>query len=458
MNFSQLCPVILFNALVLGFSVYADSVVFLSHADCTELYFVVKTESESVVQLAIYDESSAELIGRTNPQLTIKSEYFRARIIVDGLSPKQRYAAHLFENGTLTHKFFVSTAPVKLEPHERYADSNFIFVSGAAGLWEPASSKLAPTLNTLSADALFLLGNSLGPNPNSNFTHNGFMKRWEQFQTIMSTSFDNQKIPIYPVIGGSDYGPIGADGRFYARSAALEAFNQAWNNPLLHLSLHSPLPAPPSQDLLGLRDTSLIRNIPLSPPESHKAACWSLRRGQVEFFALDCFSYKDPINGQFLGNPQLAWLESALLLSDAPLKIILAGAPILHPMDATGHFAATKEEYKRFFIRMDSLNIKGILFISGNSAGFGELSRVARAGMYPLRELVVGNLHDSPISGDIPLNYRREPGTLVKEAHFVHLNIKDTTDGVTLKWRILDTSGSEIWTETLFASDFGLAK
>lgn len=458
MIFRPLCLIVVFNALSLQSSLMAGSTVLLSHADCTELFFVVKTEAESVVQLAIYDESAATLISKSSPKLTIASEFFKAQIVVDGLSPSRRYAAHFYENGALADTFTVATAPAALEAHERYADSNFIFVSGSHGLMESASSKLPQTLTALSADALFLLGNSLEQNQNSNYTHSGFMRRWNHFQGRLDSLFDNEKIPLYPILGELDYGPIGADGRFYARRAALESYRQAWNNPLLHLSLHSPLSASLSPDLLGLRDSSLTRGIPLSPPESLNAACWSLRRGQVEFFALDCYSYRDISNGHYLGNSQMAWLESALLLSNAPLKIILSGAPIVHPMGSSGHFAATKEEYKRFFIRMDSLNIKGMLFISGSCSGFGELSRVARAGLYPFRELVVGNLLFAPLNEDIPLNYRREPGTLVKEAHFAHLNIKDTAHGISLKWSVLDHSGSEIWSETLFAADLGQAE
>lgn len=454
----QLLRFAILLSLPLGFGLFADSRVVLSHADSTELYFVVGTEAESVVQLALYDEPSSTLISKSTPQLTTAVESFTARILIDGLSPSRRYTVHFFENGTVTQKFSVATAPVSSSSHDRHADSNFVFISGVYGIQDSISSRLANTLSALPADALFLLGNSLPANPNSNYTSNSYANRWAQLQKNLCPIMANKRIPVYPVLGTSDYGSPGADGRFYARIFALEAHRNVWYFPLLHLSLQTPSASiaaiPPS-----LREASLIRGIPLSTPsESPKAICWSMCRGPVEFFALDCFSFRDKDNGHYLGASQLAWLESALALSDAPIKIIMAGTPILHPLDAPGYFAAEKEEYRRFLARMDTLGVKGILFVTASASGMGELTRVARGGLYPFRELAVGDIHPSNSDRDVPRNYRREPGTLVKVPHFSHLNITDAANGITLKWRILDLSGKEIWSEILFAKDFGLGE
>lgn len=449
-------PVLVSLVLAVMFpaSVWSASVFLMTHADSHELHFMVQTETETLVQIVVSTPDSLRECGKSHPMMTRAEHRFRVPVIIEDLQAGRHYTATLLENGIETKQLTVSTAPTLPASYEHYQEESFAMVSGAFGL---NATHALGSINALKPTAVFWVGNSVSQQSTAR-TPTGYLQAWEQLQMRMSTSqLHDFGIPHYAVLGVNEYGPTGASGRYWGRSASLNAYLTAWNNPFLHLPLGtSNREQGYSNNALGDRSYSMQQGVSLSQDTTTKAACWSMRRGAVEFFVLDGFSFRDSENAQYLGQTQLAWLESALDLSTAPVKVVLCGTPLLHPLEHPMHWVSCKEEYAPFMRRIESTKITGLLFVTASVSGYGEMTRLSRAGNYPLYELTLGNLLEISPTMDVPRNYRREPGTLVREHHFALLSIRDGPYGIAVKITVYDQSGAALWADTLNAEDLGI--
>jgi len=156
---------------------------------------------------------------------------------------------------------------------------------------------------------------------------------------------------------------------------------------------------------------------------------------------------------QLMGDGQLQWLERALNLSPARWKFIVAGSPLLNPVEAADHLVAAREEHRRF-LRILETAAPGIVLLSGGRA-IGEATRLPRHDAYPLLEVSVGPTTGLPLSReDHPeLNYYRVPTSLTEGQQFLQLDFTGPTSDRELQLSLLTVSREVAWRTRLTLAD-----
>jgi|CXWL01.1.fsa_nt_gi alkaline phosphatase D len=228
-----------------------------------------------------------------------------------------------------------------------------------------------------------------------------------------------------------DYGPNNSDRTFRGRDQSLSVFADYWPNPSY-----------------GTREI----------PGVFTRFEW----GDVELFLLDDRFHRsadelpDGPGKTMWGKAQLAWLEDALLSSNATFKLVATGNQVLNPNarhETMARYANERDELLAFLART---KVPGVLLLSGDRH-FTELMRLERPDGYPLYELTVSPLTAGLAGGQEVDNALRVPGTWVNDRHnFGLIDVSGPPAARLLTLRILDTQGTEIWRQEVSAAELQL--
>jgi hypothetical protein len=277
------------------------------------------------------------------------------------------------------------------------------------------------------ADFTLWIGHGSAPLPGDHLSAHGFARaaarplrdpRWMNFWGRGAHG---------AVLGANDYGPPGAARAWTHRAAALTAFADAWPRP--------------GQPLAGT------------------PAAYAFTLGDLDCFVLDAFSLADgpetaPAERLVFGEAQLAWLTHALALSPARFKLVFSGRPLLPPPEDGFGLENFPTAARAFARALEEAGADGVVLVSAGGR-LGELTRLDRPRRYPLHELSLGPLTrgagPEPSTGD--LNFRRVPGTLVREPHFARIEAGGPTDRRSLRLSVHRLDGTELWAETLAADE-----
>ena len=184
---------------------------------------------------------------------------------------------------------------------------------------------------------------------------------------------------------------------------------------------------------------------------------YSFKYSDAEFFVLDDISRRSNLDYQkdrpyFLGEAQLRWLLSALQNSTAKFKIIVSNAPVVNPVKSPENFTFAASEREAILNFLLSQKISGVVFISGNN-DFGEISRLVRAGGYPLFEIGVPPLTDRPADVARDLNYFRVPSSTVNKRGFAVIKIDGSENARAITFSFRDAKGNVLFSSTVKESE-----
>lgn len=227
-----------------------------------------------------------------------------------------------------------------------------------------------------------------------------------------------------------DFGPNDANRSFAQKNLTLELHQKYWANPSY-----------------GTADA--------------KGIFGHLSYGDVDFFFMDNRYHrapqhlKDP-NKPYWGEAQLTWLKENLLYSRAPFKFVVNGGQIINTNNPFENFHSYRKEYAELMDFLESHDIRGVVFISGDRH-HTELLKVERAGTYPLYEFT-----SSPLSAGLANlegraeenNPLRVEGTLVNDLHsFGILEITGPRKERVLTMKTYDSEGKLRWSHSLAQGD-----
>ncbi|MDW8465959.1 MAG: alkaline phosphatase D family protein [Chloroherpetonaceae bacterium] len=227
----------------------------------------------------------------------------------------------------------------------------------------------------------------------------------------------------YAICDDHDYGPNDCDGSFWNKEMTLEAFKLFWGNPSYGIG-------------------------------TMRGAITQFQWGDAEFFLLDDRYYRTPqgrktIEGTILGKEQFDWLINALTASQATFKFIVIGGQVLNPLPVYETYANYPQEHQRLIETITKEGISGVMFLTGDRH-FTELSKLERAGTYPLYELTCSPLTSGVFAGAASeANPLRVPGTLVQERNFALLKFSGTRGDRVLTISVHDKTGKELWTRSI---------
>src|SRR5690606_13555168 len=109
-------------------------------------------------------------------------------------------------------------------------------------------------------------------------------------------------------------------------------------------------------------------------------------------------------------------------------------------------------ERQKLLDAIQKAKIRGVIFFTGDRH-FTELTRLDRAGTYPLYDFTVSALTAGPSDPKDEANTLRVPGTLYTKRNFGLVNVSGPKTDRRFKVTIFDTEGKEVWNKELKANE-----
>ena len=406
----------------------------LAHLEMREAKIWIQTEDPSLVRVAYSVAGNEANTVWSTPVETDPFNGHTATVTLDQIEPGLRYSYRVELNGTLATETATFTSP------ENYYDKTpppdfSIAVGGAHYVMEDGFEPpyqiigggygIFDTIAQSDAKLMIWAGDTAHLRVSDWNTKSGFLKRYSKARSIPELAPLLASTPQYGVWGAHDFGAPNSSRDTATRALAEGSFKAFWPRPL---------------------EVAHLEGI-----------ATQFRYADADFFVLDARSYRNDTPDsksrvEILGKPQIAWLRQALIQSTATFKIIVAGAPILNPVDSRENLSFAESEHTEFLQMLRDEKISGLFFLSGGKP-YGELTRLVHANSYNLYDLTLGPMTASPSDEQDELNFFRMPGSSTFERHFALIDIKGPEEDRMLTIRVMSVEGQELWNRTIPARD-----
>ena len=247
------------------------------------------------------------------------------------------------------------------------------------------------------------------------------MRRLPELQALLSNGSH------YAIWDDHDFGPDNSDGSWFHSDWAKESFDSFWVNPGNGL------------------------------PEAPELNVAYFQYADVDFFLLDNRTHRvnhnmGPKNRMVLGEIQMTWLLNALRNSRAPFKMVAIGGQMLSDVVKYENFAQYPEERNRLLSELDRLDIKGVVFLTGDRH-CTELSQIQlpTSGRF-VYDLTVSPLTSSSYDNTDEPNTHRVEGTIASERNYALLDFSGKRKERVLKMSVMDSTGSLLWEKSIAAA------
>ena len=253
----------------------------------------------------------------------------------------------------------------------------------------------------------------------------GFVHRYTHTRSLPEMQSLLSKGAHYAIWDDHDFGPNDCDGSWIHPDWSRASFDAFWPNPA------SGIPA-----ATELNTTHFLY-------------------GDVEFFLLDNRSHRvnhgmGPEKRQILGEAQRDWLLNALRNSRAPFKMVAIGGQMVSDASIYENFAQFPEERALLFDAIDELDIRGVVFLSGDRHN-SELSKLKLPGGNWVYDLTVSPLTSGSYNHEDEPNNNREDGTMVGIRNYGVLNVSGPRKERVLTMTVKDAEGNPLWTRSIDA-------
>ena len=195
-----------------------------------------------------------------------------------------------------------------------------------------------------------------------------------------------------------------------------------------------------------------------NPKSTEKTSrAYSFSYADADFFVLDDFSNRTNLDygdarPKMLGQAQMNWLFNALANSKATFKFIVMNTPIANPVENAENFTFASEERKALLAFLSEKKIEGVLMISGKK-GYGEITKLIRAGAYPIYELTTTPLTDRPAKEIKEMNYFRVPSSATLKRGFSQIKIEGKEGARTVTFTFFNSKGEQGFSHTIKESE-----
>jgi alkaline phosphatase D len=255
----------------------------------------------------------------------------------------------------------------------------------------------------------------------------GYIYRYEQMRQLPELQSLLSKGSHYAIWDDHDFGPDNSDGSWYHADWAKESFDSFWVNPGN-----------------GLREA----------PELNVAY---FQYADVDFFLLDNRTHRvnhtmGSEKRRLLGEVQMNWLLNALKNSRAPFKMVAVGGQMLSDVAKYENFAQYPEEREELLDALNELNIKGVVFLSGDRHST-ELSQIQLPNGRFVYDLTVSPLTSSSYDNSEEPNSKRVEGTMVGDRNYALLDFSGPRKERVLKMSVKNSEGELLWEKSIEAAN-----
>lgn len=232
--------------------------------------------------------------------------------------------------------------------------------------------------------------------------------------------------PQYAVWDDHDYGPNNSDKYFPLKNEALKAWKLFWGNPFYGL-------------------------------DTVPGCFFDFSYQDCDFFMLDNRFYRTEESdaGEMLGEGQMDWLKEKLKSSAANFKFIVTGSQVFNEITKEECFCKYTKEWKELIEFINSENIPGIVWISGDRH-YSSLFKVEDVAKYPFYEYTcsaITTFRSKLKRSSEYINPIRLDGTLVQKQNFGIINITGPADNRKCLIETFDSRGKLIWDYTISANE-----
>lgn len=407
------------------------------YVDMREAMIWAQTLYAARVRVEYWDSTDTKRRWMTNSVETEAKSAFTAKLIADNVQPGHTYFYELVINNRRQPRSFPTFFRTPKQWKWRENPPEFqVAVGSCVYINEPEFDRpgkgyggdysIFTKIYEQKPDIMLWLGD------------NTYLREadWNSRTGIFARYTHTRNLPeMQPLLGSTanyalwddhDFGPNDSDRGFWNKQTTLEAFKLFWGNPSFGV-------------------------------DGSQGITTTFEYGDAQFFLLDNRTFRSPNKRKtgerrILGKEQIEWLIDNLASSTATFKIIAIGCQVLNPVAKYENYATYSEELNELLTAIEREKIDGVLFLSGDRH-HTELTKVPRAGTYPLYDLTSSPLTSGTHADNGEPNTARVPGTLVNERNFSVLRFMGS--GTERAMVITDYSfnGKELWKHTIKASE-----
>jgi alkaline phosphatase D len=407
----------------------------VGHGEAREVKLWVQTTGAAEVHFRYHDATNPDREWRTASVRTSASTAYVAEAAADSVEPGRRYVYEVWIDGREAERPYPLSFQTPMLWQWRTDPPPFtIALASCFYVNEPvvdrpgnpygSNFQILEALTARAPDLMLWLGDNTYLREVDWWSRTGILRRHTHTRSLPE---------LQPLLGSThhlaiwddhDYGPNDSDRAYVGKGWTREAFDLFWANP----------PAVP--DLGGITTT--------------------FEWADVQFFLLDDRWHRSPNDRrtgerEMLGEAQIEWLVDALASSHARFKIVAVGGQVLNPAARFENYATYPEERAHLLEAIEAEGITGVIFLTGDRH-HTELTRLDRAGTYPLYDLTVSPLTAGLASPDTT-NTLQVEGTYVREHNFAILSFDGPRDERRLTISIVGADGAERWSRTILASE-----
>ncbi|MDX2302621.1 MAG: alkaline phosphatase D family protein [Microscillaceae bacterium] len=425
---------VLFNGLqILAQRNLLQSGPMVGYSAMKEVGLWVQTTESATVYFIYFDKENPVQRFKTSSLITVKENAFVAQIIAE-VQPSKKYQYELYINGKKINRPYPLEFQSQILWRWRAEPPSFKFAFGScnyvneievdrAGAPYGNDFQIYTSILNRKPDFMIWGGDNIYLREVDWDTRTGILHRNTHTRSFPGLQALLASVHHYAIWDDHDFGPNDADRSYTLKRNTLEAFKLFWMNP--------------------------------SYTFENEGITGSFVWGDAEFFLMDDRYFRSPNNSNFgevafFGEKQVQWLLDALKSSIATFKFVVCGGQIINTEPHHENYAKYQTERQRLLQAIQSENIPGVLFLTGDRH-YTELSKMERAGSYPLYDFTVSPL-TSGASGERYIdekNQWRVPGTYFGNRNFCIFEISGKSKARVLKATVFDTHGKEIWTREI---------
>lgn len=404
-----------------------------------EVMLWVQTNKEAEVKIKFWETGNKQTTKETATITTQKQSAFTAHIPIELLTPGKKYEYALYIN----NKECKFDYPLRFQTQTLWQwrpevnPPDFTFALGSCtyinedpydrpGTPYGANYEIFTSIYEKQPDFMLWLGDNTYLREVDWDSRSGILHRYTHTRSLKEIQPLLGSTHNYAVWDDHDYGPNNAERSYAFKNTTLEAFKLFWANP----------------------------NYELGPGGTIGTFRWN----DVQFFLLDNRYFRNSVEHPneertVLGQTQLNWLFDALNVSDASFKFVVVGGQLVNPVVTDETYATFPEERLYILEQVRKMNIKGVVFLTGDRH-FSELSVLQESeDAYPLYDFTVSPLTSGPYNPKNENNYLRVDGTLYTERNFGMIKVEGEENKRKLTLQIFDVAGQQIWEKSILQED-----
>lgn len=401
----------------------------------------VQTKKAATVVLEYRDSAANSPKRRSAPVTTSAEKAFTALLLADSVEPGKTYFYDILVDGkkqNFSYTTSFSTPPLwqwRTNPPQFSIAMGSCFYINEPEYDRPGNpygggEDIVRSIYEKKPTLMLWLGDNTYLREADWNSRTGVLRRYTHTRSLPELQpllAQSQHIAIWD---DHDFGPNDADGSFWNKETTKEAFTLFWANPSYGIR---------KQGITGYFE-------------------W----GDAAFFLLDNRWWRSPNNRstgrrEILGAEQTEWLIDNLKESKATFKIVAVGGQFLNPLEVYENHANYREERAYILKRLEEEQITGVVFVSGDRH-ISEISRLDRTGLWPVFDITASPLTSRAVAQSTETHPLRVEGSFIKERNFTTLEFSGPWENRVMTVRFFNTSGKELFSYEIKASDLGIQR